>query len=163
MKDRVSWFSILDKEGDKKSQKILQELENIDDECEEKDIDFVKISDEGIEKEYDLPGLPALAFYRHKFRQVYNGDMMHEEAILDWILDLRTQTPDVIENVDRKTLQVLINDVEHLAVFFCKCILYPIISQQISIFNWIKYINIIELYLFRLLICQVIYQNMENL
>lgn len=111
---------IPDKEGDKKSQKILQELENIDDECEEKDIDFVKISDEGIEKEYDLPSLPALAFYRHKFRQIYAGDMMHEEAILDWVLDLRTSTPDVIENVDRKTLQVLINDVEHLAVFFCK-------------------------------------------
>ncbi|XP_035717933.1 uncharacterized protein LOC118439840 isoform X2 [Vespa mandarinia] len=106
------------KEGDKKSQKILQELENIDDECEEKNIDFVKISDEGIEKEYDLPGLPALAFYRHKFRQFYTGDMMHEEAILDWLLDLRSSTPDVIESADRKTLQMLINDVEHLAVFF---------------------------------------------
>lgn len=43
---------------------------------------------------------------------------MHEEEILDWVLNLRTSTPDVIENVDRKTLQVLINDVEHLAVFF---------------------------------------------
>ncbi|XP_043251155.1 uncharacterized protein LOC122396621 isoform X5 [Colletes gigas] len=122
------------KEGDKKSQKILQELENIDDECEEKDIDFVKISDEGIEKEYDLPGLPALAFYRHKFRQVYNGDMMHEEAILEWILDLRTQTPDVIESVDRKTLQVLINDVEHLAVFFYdnKCETCPEILEELE-------------------------------
>ncbi|XP_034934946.1 uncharacterized protein hlk isoform X3 [Chelonus insularis] len=106
------------KEGDKRSQKILQELENIDDECEEKDIDFVKISDEGIEKEYDLPGLPALAFYRHKFRQIYTGDMMHEDEILDWVLELRRSTPDVIESVDRKTLQVLINDVEHLAVLF---------------------------------------------
>ncbi|XP_054003496.1 uncharacterized protein LOC128889677 isoform X2 [Hylaeus anthracinus] len=122
------------KEGDKKSQKILQELENIDDECEEKDIDFVKISDDGIEKEYDLPGLPALAFYRHKFRQVYNGDMMHEEAILEWILDLRTQTPDVIESVDRKTLQVLINDVEHLAVFFYddKCESCPEILEELE-------------------------------
>ncbi|XP_017797252.1 PREDICTED: uncharacterized protein LOC108578426 isoform X4 [Habropoda laboriosa] len=122
------------KEGDKKSQKILQELENIDDECEEKDIDFVKISDDGIEKEYDLPGLPALAFYRHKFRQVYSGDMMHEEAILDWILELRTQTPDVIENVDRKTLQVLINDVEHLAVFFYddKCETCPEILEELE-------------------------------
>lgn len=53
-----------DKEGDKRSQKILQELENIDDECEDKDIDFVKISDEGIQKEYDLPGLPSVVFYR---------------------------------------------------------------------------------------------------
>ncbi|CAH1962777.1 unnamed protein product [Acanthoscelides obtectus] len=106
------------KEGDKKSQKILQELENIDDECEDKDIDFVKISDEGIEKEYDLPSLPTVAFYRNRFREIYPGDLMQEEAILEWILDLRDSEPDIIENVDRKTLQVLINDVNHLAVLF---------------------------------------------
>ncbi|XP_050343186.1 uncharacterized protein LOC126768861 isoform X4 [Nymphalis io] len=106
------------KENDKKSQKILSELENIDDECEEKDIDFVKTSDDGIDKEYDLPDLPALAFYRHKFRTIYDGDLMHEEAILKWVLELHDSQPDVIENVDRKTLKDLINDVEHLAVFF---------------------------------------------
>ncbi|CAH1647258.1 unnamed protein product [Spodoptera littoralis] len=106
------------KEGDKKSQKILSELENIDDECEEKDIDFVKTSDDGIDKEYDLSELPALAFYRHKFRTIYEGDLMHEEAILKWVLELHDSQPDVIENVDRKTLKDLINDVEHLAVFF---------------------------------------------
>lgn len=60
---------------------------------------------------------------------------MHEEALLEWILNLKEAAPDVIENVDRKTLQVrtfyvtfpyfhkncvqiLINDVEHLAVLF---------------------------------------------
>ncbi|KAL4706802.1 hypothetical protein ACJJTC_018183 [Scirpophaga incertulas] len=106
------------KEGDKKSQKILSELENIDDECEEKDIDFVKTSDDGIDKEYDLSDLPALAFYRHKFRTIYEGDLMHEEAILKWVLELHDTQPDVIESVDRKTLKDLINDVEHLAVFF---------------------------------------------
>lgn len=112
----------LDREGDKKAQKILNELENIDDECEEKDIDFVKTSDEGVDKEYDLPSLPALAFYRHKFRTIYTGDLMKEEAILEWVLELYESNPDVIESVDRKTLQVLINDVEHLAVFFCMLI-----------------------------------------
>lgn len=45
---------------------------------------------------------------------------MHEEAILEWVLDLHDSQPDVIENVDRKTLKVLIQDVEHLAVYFCK-------------------------------------------
>lgn len=105
-------------EGDKKSQKILSELENIDDECEEKDIDFIKTSDDGIEKEYDLSDLPALAFYRHKFRTIYEGDLMHEEAILKWVLELHDSQPDVIESVDRKTLKDLIEDVEHLAVFF---------------------------------------------
>ncbi|CAH1128575.1 unnamed protein product [Ceutorhynchus assimilis] len=106
------------KEGDKRSQKILQELENIDDECEDKDIDFVKISDEGIQKEYDLPSLPSVVFYRNRFREIYTGDLMHEEALLDWLLNLKESAPDVIESVDRKTLQVLINDVEHLAVLF---------------------------------------------
>lgn len=95
-----------DEEGDKKAQKILQELENIDDECEEKDIDFVKTSDVGIRKEYDLPNLPALVFYRNRFRNIYNGDLMEEEEILNWVLELRDSAPDVIESVDRKTLQV---------------------------------------------------------
>lgn len=103
---RTNGTLFLDKEGDKKAQKILQELENIDDECEEKDIDFIKTSDDGIQKEYDLPTLPALAFYRHRFRDIYKGDLMHEEAILDWVLGLRDSSPEVIENVDRKTLQV---------------------------------------------------------
>lgn len=67
----------LDKEGDKKSQKIIAELENIDDECEEKNIQFLKTSDEGIEKEYDLPGLPSLLFYRNKFRKIYAGTIKH--------------------------------------------------------------------------------------
>lgn len=63
-----------DAENDKKSQKIIQELENIDDECEEKDIDFVKTSDEDIVKEYSLQQLPTLAFYRSKFRTIYEGN-----------------------------------------------------------------------------------------
>uniref|UniRef100_U5EMW7 Putative nucleolar protein 58 n=1 Tax=Corethrella appendiculata TaxID=1370023 RepID=U5EMW7_9DIPT len=106
------------REQDKKSLKILNELENIDDECEEKEIDFVKTSDDDIEKEYDLGMLPVLAFYRHKFRTMYTGDLMKEEEILEWVIDLYESKPDVIESVDRKTLQVLIDDVDHLAVLF---------------------------------------------
>jgi hypothetical protein len=49
-----------------------------------------------------------------------SGDLMHEEPILEWVLNLHESTPDIIESVDRKTLQVLISSVEHLAVFFCK-------------------------------------------
>lgn len=116
-------------------------MENIDDDCEERDINFVKVSDDNIDKEYDLASLPALAFYRNKLRTVYVGkkggfsvsisskilnietfigDLMKEEEILEWVNELYDSNADVIESVDRKTLQVLINDVEHLAVFFCK-------------------------------------------
>ncbi|XP_029408066.2 uncharacterized protein LOC105230607 isoform X13 [Bactrocera dorsalis] len=122
------------REGDKRAQKILNELENIDDECEEKDIDFIKTSDPDVDKEYDLASLPALAFYRHKFRTIYDGDLMKEEEILDWVIDLHESTADVIESVDRKTLQVLINDVEHLAVFFYddKCETCPQILEELE-------------------------------
>ncbi|RZF41690.1 hypothetical protein LSTR_LSTR011625 [Laodelphax striatellus] len=122
------------KEDDKKSLKIISELENIDDECEEKDISFVKTSDEGVDKEYDLPSLPCLVFYRNKFRKIYSGDLMQEEAILEWVLELHESEPDVIESVDRKTLQVLINDVEHLAVFFYddKCETCPEILEELE-------------------------------
>ncbi|TMW45725.1 hypothetical protein DOY81_009197, partial [Sarcophaga bullata] len=121
-------------EDDKKSLKILNELENIDDECEEKNIDFVKTSDDDVQKEYDLPSLPALAFYRNKFRTIYTGDLMKEEEILEWVIDLYESTADVIESVDRKTLQVLINDVEHLAVFFYddKCSSCPGILEELE-------------------------------
>lgn len=68
----------------------------------------MKTSDDNLEKEYDLPSLPALAFYRNRFRDFYTGDLMHEENILQWVLKLRETAPEVIENVDRKTLQVLL-------------------------------------------------------
>uniref|UniRef100_A0A182MRQ4 Thioredoxin domain-containing protein n=1 Tax=Anopheles culicifacies TaxID=139723 RepID=A0A182MRQ4_9DIPT len=105
-------------DDDKKAQKIIAELENIDDECEEKDIDFVKTSDDDIDKEYDLETLPALVFYRNKFRTIYTGDLMKEEEILEWVLEQYNTKPEIIESVDRKTLQVLVNEVEHLAVLF---------------------------------------------
>ncbi|XP_063702540.1 uncharacterized protein LOC134832452 isoform X2 [Culicoides brevitarsis] len=114
--DYVVVFFYLD--GDKKAHKILNELENIDDECEEKDISFVKTSDEGIDDEYDIQSMPALAFYRHKIRTMYTGNLMNEDEILQWVLDLYESKVDVIESVDRKTLQVLIRDNDHLAVLF---------------------------------------------
>ena len=45
---------------DKKSQKILQHLENIDDEADNEGMAFVKISDSDMLREYDLNPLPAL-------------------------------------------------------------------------------------------------------
>jgi hypothetical protein len=61
----------------------------------------------------------------------FSGDLMHEEHILEWVLDLHESTPDVIESVDRKTLQVLISSVEHLAVFFCK-LYFNLLNRLIS-------------------------------
>lgn len=75
-------MSTTDDEGDKKSRKILIELENIDDDCDDIGIDFVKISDEGIAKEYDIASLPAIVYFRHRFPQIYEGE---EESWSTWV------------------------------------------------------------------------------
>lgn len=120
----------------------MNELENIDDECEEKDISFVKTSDEGIDDEYDIDNMPALAFYRHKIRTMYTGNLMNEEEILQWVLDLYESKVDVIETVDRKTLQVLIRDNDHLAVLFCKTSLLFLFHSSPIYFPLFKHIQI---------------------
>uniref|UniRef100_T1J1H2 Thioredoxin domain-containing protein n=1 Tax=Strigamia maritima TaxID=126957 RepID=T1J1H2_STRMM len=107
-------------ENCKKCDKMLVELEHIDDEADEYDIDFVKISDPGIAKEYGLKSLPALLFFRKKFPQIYEGSLEDEDKVLDWLIAAKNMPHDVIEVVDRNTMEVLMDDVDHLAVFFFK-------------------------------------------
>lgn len=56
---------------------------------------------------------------------------MQEEEILEWVIELSESTPDVIESVDRKTLQMLINDVDHLAVFFRKFFIWQLLCLRL--------------------------------
>lgn len=72
-------FSIIslfptDDEDDKKSRKILAELENIDDECDDLDIDFVKISDEDAARDHDVSELPSLIYFQNRFPRLYEGE-----------------------------------------------------------------------------------------
>lgn len=53
------YFRIDDKDQ-KKSQKVLGELENIDDECDQNDIAFVKIDDDHEAEEWGIEELPTI-------------------------------------------------------------------------------------------------------
>lgn len=106
-------------EEDKKSRVILTELENIDDDCDDIGIDFVKISDEGIAQQYDIVSLPALVYFRSKFPQIYEGDLKDEEALLEWLIDNKDVGPaSIIEEVDGQMLQNLVDTFEYLVVYF---------------------------------------------
>ncbi|XP_055930888.1 uncharacterized protein LOC129961093 [Argiope bruennichi] len=98
--------------------KILVELENIDDDAEEYDIDFVKISDKEISEEYGIVAFPTLVFFRKRFPQFYDGDLMEEDKVLKWLIENKEKKDDVIEYVDKKMLDLLLDDVEHIAVYF---------------------------------------------
>ncbi|XP_071549030.1 uncharacterized protein hlk isoform X4 [Panulirus ornatus] len=106
-------------ESDKKSKMILTDLENIDDECDDIGIDFVKISDDGIAEEYDIVSMPALVYFRTRFPQIYEGDLQDEEAVLEWLIDNKDKGPaSIIEEVDGQMLQNLIDSFEYIVVYF---------------------------------------------
>lgn len=61
----------------KQCDKVLQELENIDDEADSLGIDFVKIDDQQLAKEYGVFALPALLFVKKNSDPViYAGKMI---------------------------------------------------------------------------------------
>lgn len=64
---------LLDDKDQKKSQKVLLELENIDDECDSNNIAFVKIDNDEEAKEYGIDSLPALIFFEKRIPHIYEG------------------------------------------------------------------------------------------
>lgn len=76
--------------------KVLAELENIDDEAEELDIDFVKVMDPKIAKSYDIVSFPALVFFKKKFPQFYDGnshEMFNRNGALRDVIARRSHIP----------------------------------------------------------------------
>lgn len=62
-----------DDKDQKKSQKVLSELENIDDDCDQHNIAFVKISDVEEAKEYGIDSLPTLVLFERRIPHIYDG------------------------------------------------------------------------------------------
>ena len=98
---------------------VLQELENIDDECDEKGILFVKIDDDTVAKEYGIDDeLPTLVYFENKIPSVYQGDLKNEEQVLEWLI--AQMSSDEIEEVSHEMLDNLIEKHNHIAVMIYK-------------------------------------------
>lgn len=112
----INYFS--DDKDQKKSQKVLSELENIDDEADQNDIAFVKISDGAEAKEYGIDTLPTLVFFEKGIPHIYEGDLTKEQELLGWLVHQKrhTEIPDITDEM----MERLIETSEYLAVLFCK-------------------------------------------
>jgi len=64
---------VSDDSDQKKSQKVLAELENIDDECDQNDIAFVKIDNKAEAKEYGIDEFPTLVYFERRIPHIYDG------------------------------------------------------------------------------------------
>lgn len=62
-----------DEKSDDEDQEILSELENIDDECEQAGIPFVKMADAKEAKEYGIHELPSLVYFENRIPSIFEG------------------------------------------------------------------------------------------
>lgn len=67
----ISCFT--DDKDQKKSQKVLTELENIDDECDNNNIAFVKIDNKKEALEYGIETMPCLVYFERRIPHIYEG------------------------------------------------------------------------------------------
>ena len=75
LRSEDSMFVFFYDEEDIFAQRLLKGLEVLDDSLDKRDVDFVKISDAGIEKDYSLEGLPALVHFSAGEPTVFQGDL----------------------------------------------------------------------------------------
>lgn len=118
---------------------VLAELEKIDDDTDSFGVDFVKINDKRLAKNYGIKNFPALTYFRYASKLtclmfwnkallcrekepiIYEGDLMDEEGVLDFLTSLEAMDlPDRIEEVNGKILSKIIEDTDYVAVLFCE-------------------------------------------
>jgi thiol-disulfide isomerase/thioredoxin len=103
--------------------RILQDLENIDDELDEAGIIFVTTEELDTAKKHGVKNLPQLVFFRNKDPLFYKGDLNDEDEVLAWLTDEDTlEIPGKIEEVNMKMLEKILDENDHIVVFFCELI-----------------------------------------
>lgn len=116
----VVYFTGTCEEGDK-CDKILDDLENIDDELDEAGIIFVTTEDTVYAKKLGIKIFPQLVFFRNRDPMYYKGDLNDEDEVLAWLTDENTlEIPGKIEEVNVKMLEKILSENDHIVVFFCK-------------------------------------------
>lgn len=96
----------------------MEELENIDDECDSLGVTFVKIDNIDEAKEYGIDSVPSLLYFEKGIPTVYEGRLEDEESVLKW-LEQQT-TSDEIEDITDEMLDLILEKMPHVAVLFCK-------------------------------------------
>ena len=62
-----------DDKDDAEDHEVLGELENIDDDCEQAGVPFVKIDNDAEAKEYGIDELPTLVYFENRIPSIYEG------------------------------------------------------------------------------------------
>ncbi|XP_026480363.1 uncharacterized protein LOC113386820 isoform X1 [Ctenocephalides felis] len=97
---------------------ILNELENIDDDCDRHGINFIKTQDIKIAEYYGVTDFPVLVYFENAVPNVFEGSLSEEEEVLQWLITQKTE--DRIEMITREMLERMVENTQYLAVYFYK-------------------------------------------
>lgn len=71
-----------DDKDDAEDHEVLGELENIDDDCEQAGVPFVKIDNDAEAKEYGIEDLPTLIYFENRIPSIYEGKVEAPQDML---------------------------------------------------------------------------------
>lgn len=74
--------------------------------------------DLALAKEYGVVEFPSLIYFEDKVPNVFEGDLMEEEEVLQWLITQKTE--DRIELITRIMLEDMVEETQYLAVYFCE-------------------------------------------
>ena len=63
----------------------LKKLETIDDDAEKFSLEFVKVYDKRLAKQYDIKDFPTLTIFRDGEMTIFEGDVTDAEAVLAYL------------------------------------------------------------------------------
>ncbi|TRY76604.1 hypothetical protein TCAL_03494 [Tigriopus californicus] len=118
MKTESVGVFIYSQENCKTCLSVLQSLENIDDDCARHNIKLIKTTDEEFANEVGITEFPGLVFFYNSVPNIYEGDLLAEEEVLDWLVEMRSESH--IELITRPMLEMMVGNVQYLVVFFVK-------------------------------------------
>ena len=121
-------FLLLDDKEDAKSQRILQELENIDDDCDRHGIILVKLDNPQEASQYGIEEIPSLVYFEDKIPHLYIGNLENENEVLGWLLhQMKTEE---IEHVTDEMLDLLMIEHKYVAALFCKFYNFLVVAAK---------------------------------
>ena len=116
LKEVKDVFVFLYDDDDVKSIKLLNILEEIDDELESEGINILKCSDDGVDDEYGIGYLPRFVYFESGVPKPFNGDESDKEMVKQWILkELATNE---IVTVSKPILEQIVEKFPHVGVIF---------------------------------------------
>lgn len=116
MAENVDQLMILFYDNTKRSAKILDILETIDDDCDRMDVSFVAVKDKTLAAKYNIDEFPTLVFFENQIPSIFDEDLEKPDEVMSWIVDLTTGAD--IEQVTNEILDKFIRTKSQLVVLF---------------------------------------------